>query len=217
NLNNPHPPSQDMHSLPLPPRTTHPVPVASIHSSPLSHTHTFFVLERTFPTPVAHAFMRATLGLLQACLFRAILTMCTRNESAKLQASMAALGREVDALDGKMKEDIQTLKHEVQMEVANRKNAARTDLKQQDITVESIVSLDTLRTEMEKVKWDNMRQAGVYLALFAIFIVVGMEISGLSSRPRPSPLPPSSTILPSMFHDKYSGDPEPLEGKEQVT
>lgn len=38
--------------------------------------------------------------------------MRTRNESAKLQTSMAALRREVDALDGKMKEDVQTLKHE---------------------------------------------------------------------------------------------------------
>lgn len=38
--------------------------------------------------------------------------MHTRNESAKLQTSMAALRREVDALDGKMKEAIQTLKHE---------------------------------------------------------------------------------------------------------
>ncbi|KAF8573279.1 hypothetical protein K439DRAFT_1665851 [Ramaria rubella] len=108
------------------------------------------------------------------------------------------------------------------MEVDNRKNAARTDLKQQDIIVEelmnkSIVSLGDLRTEMEKVKWDNMRQAVVYLGMFAIFIVVGMEISGLSSRPKPSPSPPPPTILPSTFHDKYSGDPETLEGKEWVT
>lgn len=38
--------------------------------------------------------------------------MSTQSEAANLQASLAALRRDVDALDGKMKEDIQTLKHE---------------------------------------------------------------------------------------------------------
>lgn len=80
--------------------------------------------------------------------------MSTQNEAANLQASLAALRRDVDALDGKMKEDVQTLRHEyvrliivvkfaftvhrdrMQMEVDNRKNEARADLKGQDITVE---------------------------------------------------------------------------------
>jgi len=192
---------------------------------------------------VARALMRATRGLLvdrigrvrreglglkdldnQAYLFRAALselraesTMRTRNETAKLQTSMAALRREVDALDGKMKEDIQTLKHEIQMEVDNRKNEARTDLKRQDITVEelmnkSIVSLGDLRTEMEKVKWDNMRQAVVCLGMFALFIVVAMEVSGISSRPKSLPLPPPPPVL----QEKNLGDTETLEGKEWV-
>lgn len=56
----------DGNSLPLPPQATHLAP-AHLHvsSNPPFHTHTFFlVLERTFPTPVAHALMRATRGLL---------------------------------------------------------------------------------------------------------------------------------------------------------
>ncbi|KAG8684447.1 hypothetical protein FRC11_012094, partial [Ceratobasidium sp. 423] len=101
-------------------------------------THRFVTaLERNFPTPVARALMRATRALLvirfgrvkqeifgvrdldnQAYLFRAALselrtelTMRTRSEFAALRTASNALRREVDALNGKMKEDIGTLKH----------------------------------------------------------------------------------------------------------
>lgn len=56
----------DGHSLPLPTQIT-PQVLAHPHvsSNPPFHTHSFFlVLERTFPTPVARALMRATRGLL---------------------------------------------------------------------------------------------------------------------------------------------------------
>ena len=79
--------------------------------------------------------------------------MRTRNESAAMRTATAALRREVDALDGHMKEDIANLKHEyvslscfvpsviqlhtrIQMELDNRKNEAKNDLKQMDIAVE---------------------------------------------------------------------------------
>lgn len=55
----------------------------------------------------------------QAYLFKAALselrtelTMRTRNESATMRTATAALRREVDAVDGHMKEDIANLKHE---------------------------------------------------------------------------------------------------------
>ncbi|GJJ07360.1 hypothetical protein Clacol_001562 [Clathrus columnatus] len=197
------------HSLPLPPQTA-PTTTSNgfpLSSNPPFHTHAFFLaLERTFPTQVAGQLMRATRALLadriglvkrdalttedlenRAYLFRAALselraeaTMSAQNEVSIVQASLAALRRDVDALDGKMKEDIQTLKHEIQMEMDNRKNEARADLKRQDITVEellnkSTVTLGDLRTEMEKVKWDNMRQA----------VLIGLEASGQSSKSKP--------------------------------
>jgi hypothetical protein len=55
----------------------------------------------------------------QAYLFRAALSelraelsMSTRNNSATIQSAVASLRREVDRLDGKMKEDVGALKHE---------------------------------------------------------------------------------------------------------
>ena len=55
----------------------------------------------------------------QAYLFRAALSelraeisLMTKNDSAAIRASTAALRREVDRLDVKMKEDVATLKHE---------------------------------------------------------------------------------------------------------
>lgn len=55
----------------------------------------------------------------QAYLFKAALselrtelTMLTRNESAAMRTASAALRRDVDALNARMKEDLANLKHE---------------------------------------------------------------------------------------------------------
>ncbi|GAB1519413.1 hypothetical protein RhiTH_002479 [Rhizoctonia solani] len=115
-------------------------------------THRFVTaLERTFPTPIARTLMRATRALLvvrfgrvkqeifgvrdldnQAYLFRAALselrtelTMRTRSEFAALRTASNALRREVDALNGKMKEDIATLKHDTEIEQAKWVNVSR--------------------------------------------------------------------------------------------
>ena len=45
--------------------------------------------------------------------------MLTRNESAAMRTATAALRREVDALDGRMKEDIANLKHEYVARLSN--------------------------------------------------------------------------------------------------
>ncbi|KAF9006448.1 hypothetical protein BDQ17DRAFT_1276846, partial [Cyathus striatus] len=187
------------------------------YTSPPFHTHAFFAaLERTFPEETARSLMRATRALLvdrigrvrrealtikdldnQAYLFRAALselrtemTMSTKNESAAIRTKTAALRRDLDRLDVKMKEDIANLKHEIQMELDSRKNEAKADLKQQDIAIEellnkAIVNVSDLRTAVEEVKWNNMRKAVVTLSVFALLMVFGMEI-----RPKPKPAPP---------------------------
>ncbi|KAG6813476.1 hypothetical protein H0H92_010501 [Tricholoma furcatifolium] len=107
----------------------------------------------------------------QAYLFRAALselraeiTMMTKNDSAAIRTATTAMRREVDKLDIKMKEDVDTLKHEIQMDVNSRKNETKADHKQRDISVEEllnkvIVSVSDLRTDVEEIKWENMRRA----------------------------------------------------------
>ncbi|KAF9075913.1 hypothetical protein BDP27DRAFT_1256815 [Rhodocollybia butyracea] len=191
-----------------------------VYNHPPFHTHTFLVaLERTFPTEIAEVLMRATYALLidrigrvrregltykdldnQAYLFRAALSelrseisLTTKNDSAAVQAATTALRREVDRLDVKMKEDITTLKHEVQIELDNRKNEVKDEFTSKDIAIEellskSIVSISDLRTDVEEVKWDNMRRAVVGLFAFASVIIIGMEV-----RPKSPPSPPPVT------------------------
>ncbi|RDB22791.1 Uncharacterized protein C27B12.07 [Hypsizygus marmoreus] len=208
------------------------------YSNPPFDTHAFFTaLEKTFPTPTARSLMRATCALLvdrvgkvrregltakdldnQAYLFRAALselraeiTMMTKNDSAAIRTATAALRREVDRLDVKMKEDIGTLKHEIQMDVDSRKNEAKSELKQQDIAIEeilnkAIVSVSDLRTSVEEVKWENMRKAVVTLSAFVLVIIVFMEF-----RPKPKPAPPPTRI------DVSPPQAEGLERTEWVT
>jgi hypothetical protein len=126
--------------------------------------------------------------------------MRTRNESAAIRTATTALRRDVDRVDIKMKEDLTTLKHEIQMELDSRKNESRADMKRQDIVIEelmnkAIVELGDLRTDMESVKWDNMRKSVVALSAFLVVILMTMELRP-KAKPIPSPRPISSEKQP---------------------
>ncbi|TRM68050.1 hypothetical protein BD626DRAFT_395568 [Schizophyllum amplum] len=197
------------------------------YTAPPFHTHAFYrELQKTFPHTTARHLMRATRALLvdrigrvrreavthkdldnQAYLFRAAIselraeiTMSTKNDSAAIRTTTAALRREVDRLDVKMKEDVGTLKHEIQMELDTRKNEARSQIKQQDIAIESllnktVVDCSDLRTLVEENKWENMRRTVTTIAVLIITTVLGMEL-----RPKPPPPPPPhapSMVMPS--------------------
>ncbi|OAX43904.1 hypothetical protein K503DRAFT_18568 [Rhizopogon vinicolor AM-OR11-026] len=141
----------------------------------------------------------------QAYLFRAALseiraeqTARSRNESAAIRSATAALRREVDRLDVKMKEDLGTLKHEIQMELDTRKNESKAQLKQQTIAIEevlnkAIITLSDLRANMEEVKWDNMRQAVAALGAFVLLIVISMELYQFT-KSKPPPPPPLAVL-----------------------
>jgi len=92
---------------------------------------------------------------------------------------------EVDALGTQINEDVSNLKHEIQMELGNRKNEAKNELKRQDIVIESMYnrtmgSLGDLRTEVEEAKWDNMRKSVAALSCLLILILVGMEFTAVT-------------------------------------
>lgn len=214
-----------------PARAYQPDPQQS-YAAPPFHTHAFVsALEKSFPTPTARSLMRATRALLvdridrvrregltvkdldnQAYLFRAALselraeqTARSRNESATIRSATAALRREVDRLDVKMKEDLGTLKHEIQMELDTRKNESKAQLKQQTIAIEevlnkAIITLSDLRANMEEVKWNNMRQAVAALGAFVLLIVIGMELYTFNkskSPPPPMAVPEERSPLPN--------------------
>ncbi|KAG1753964.1 uncharacterized protein EDB91DRAFT_1044028 [Suillus paluster] len=207
-----------------PARTYQPDPRQS-YTAPPFHTHAFVAaLEKSFPTPTARSLMRATRALLvdrigrvrregltvkdldnQAYLFRAALselraeqTARSRNESAAIRSATAALRREVDRLDVKMKEDLGTLKHEIQMELDTRKNESKAQLKQQTIAIEevlnkAIITLSDLRANMEEVKWNNMRKAVASLSAFVLLTVISMELYQIT-KPKPPPPPPLAVL-----------------------
>ncbi|CAE6414722.1 unnamed protein product [Rhizoctonia solani] len=184
-------------------------------------THRFVVaLERTFPTPVARTLMRATRALLvvrfgrvkqeifgvrdldnQAYLFRAALselrtelTMRTRSEFAALRTASNALRREVDALNGKMKEDIGTLKHEIDMEINNRKNETRADAKVNELAIEELnhratIKISDLRTEIEQAKWVNVSRGVLGVLGLVSLVIMTMELAPKPPKPAPVPTP----------------------------
>ncbi|KAH7887811.1 hypothetical protein F5I97DRAFT_895292 [Phlebopus sp. FC_14] len=229
------PPPTPPVTLTGPPAPTHPS-ASNTYTSPPFHTHAFFVaLERSFPTPTARSLMRATRALLvdrigkvkregltvkdlenQAYLFRAALselraeqTARSRNESAAIRSALAALRREVDRLDVKMKEDLGNLKHEIQMELDTRKNESKAELKRQSIAIEevlskAIVELGDLRANMEEVKWDNMRKAVAALSSFILIIIISMELYQFN---KPSaPLQPPPVIEERAYPPHEDGD-----------
>ncbi|KAG9049602.1 hypothetical protein FS837_009802 [Tulasnella sp. UAMH 9824] len=121
------------------------------HVIPFNTYQFYKALEQSFEPPVARTLMRATRELLVgrirrtttetlhvkdfdngAYLFKAALselrtelTLRTRKETATLRTSLNALKKEVDLLDGKMKEDIANLKHETEIEQAKWDNTRR--------------------------------------------------------------------------------------------
>jgi hypothetical protein len=147
--------------------------------------------------------------------------MHSKNESAALQTSTVALRREVDRLDVKMKEDIGTLKHEIQMEVENRKNEARSEFKAQDILIEemlskNIVRLSDLKTDVEEIKWENMRRSVATLAAFVIVIIVSMELQPKQPKVVPPPVH-APGMRPLSNADFRQPEAEGLEKMDWVT
>ncbi|KAI0356655.1 hypothetical protein OH77DRAFT_1423608 [Trametes cingulata] len=227
-----HPPIDPRTNLPFPQTPVSP----PYHVNPPFNTHRFFTsLEACFPTPIARNLMRVTRALLvdrigrvkrdaltvqdlesQAYLFRAALSelrteisVLTRNETAAMRAATSALRREVDALDGRMKEEIAQLKHEIQMDVDSRKNEAKNDLKSIDLQIEEVLSkalvtIGELKTQVEESRWEKMRAAVAALGVLSLVIIVSMEIYVVK------PKPPKATTTgptPEIMHP--GGGPQP--------
>ena len=112
--------------------------------------------------PICHwVLTKAWISQQQAYLFNAAsselrneVTLRLRNELASLHTVTSTIRREVDALGTQIDEDVSNMKHEyafsslwgmiecstrilrIQMELGNRKNEAKNELKRQDIVIE---------------------------------------------------------------------------------
>ncbi|KAG8898988.1 hypothetical protein FRB99_007012 [Tulasnella sp. 403] len=197
----------------VPARTTPDRPVDPLdHVIPFNTYRFYKALEISFEPPIAKTLMRATRGALvdrirrtkkdalsvqnfdnSAYLFRAALselrtelTMRTRKETATLRTTLTALRKEVDLLDSKMKEDIATLKHEIQMDINNRKTESKAETKRADLAIEG-------RTEIEQAKWDNTRRGVAVIGAFVMLVIVSMELA--PKKPAPPPPPPPAPIM----------------------
>lgn len=155
-------------------------------------THAFVTrLEKAgFSSKVAESLMRATRQMLversgraktdllhkedtenAAYLFRAALSelrtelnVRARNDGLALRSATNTLRREVDSLNQRMKEEIGGLKHDIEMDMNNRKGETRSDQKAYELFIEEIngkftISLGDLKTEIEQAKWDATRRA----------------------------------------------------------
>ncbi|WOO76593.1 putative protein [Vanrija pseudolonga] len=169
------------------------------------NTHLFVnTLERAaVPAPNARVLMEGVRGLItartqravdtqlsveemdnNAYLFKAALSelrteMSTRarNDGLKLRAVANAIRREVDGLDQTIKESVLQMKHDIEIDMNNRKAETTAELKRFDIAVEEInnkftISLGELRTDIESSKWDATRRAIAVIITLVMFGVV---------------------------------------------
>ncbi|OCF33549.1 mitochondrial protein [Kwoniella heveanensis CBS 569] len=140
---------------------------------------------------------------------RTELSVQARNDGLALKAMAGAIRREVDGLEQKITEDVQVLKHDIEMDMNNRKAETRTEIKGFDIYIEEInnkftISLGDLRTEIESVKWDATRRA---ISIIILIVVATIAIStfiqteaepGLKVESKPTSSPSSTATMRDM-------------------
>jgi len=155
----------------------------------------------------------------QAYLFRAALsemrvevTTRTRSETAAIRTQSASLRRDVDSLSARLKEGIDGLKHEIQMDVEGRKSEEKDASKKVDLEIEallnrSLVDLYDMRSDVEEVKWDNMRKSVATLTAFVLVIVIAMELRPQFNAPPSPPAPNVQHGIPDHVEDLEKTEP----------
>ncbi|KAK6908706.1 mitochondrial protein [Kwoniella mangroviensis CBS 8886] len=146
---------------------------------------------------------------------RTELSVQARNDGLALKAMAGAIRREVEGLEQKMKEDVQVLKHDIEMDMNNRKAETRTEMKGFDIYIEEInnkftISLGDLRTEIESVKWDATRRA---ISIIILIVVATIAVSTFLASDAEPKTPPQakSTTSPPMKDMAVGTDDESIE------
>lgn len=124
-----------------------------------------------------------------------------RNAGIAGRNALSAIRRDLDSVELKMSEDVQTLKHDIELDMGNRKTDQRSEMKQTSITIEEIsnratISIGDLKTEIESAKWEATRRA---IAIIVVLVVFGVGMSTVTfgetpaaetPAPAPAPTPP---------------------------
>lgn len=184
----------------LPPLEAHQLPLRRV---PFSTRKLVRELELAgVERPLAETVMRATRGLLmsheekanqailnrqdlenEAYLFQAALSelktgsqVKLRNDSITLRSLTANLQRETDGLEQKMKEDMQRLGSDIQLEMNARKEETATELQSLDKRVMDLNSkftilLSEVRTEIEATKWVSTRRVMTAITITVVLLV----------------------------------------------
>ncbi|GAA5959268.1 hypothetical protein JCM3765_005127 [Sporobolomyces pararoseus] len=132
----------------------------------------------------------------------------SRNDSITLKSLTASLQRESDSVEQKMKEDMQRLQSDIQLEMNARKEETGTELqglemKIMDLNSKFTILLGEVRTEIEATKWISTRRV-----MTAIVIVVVSVVGWFASSPGSSSKTPAAPpTLPSIEDLGVKPDP----------
>lgn len=111
-----------------------------------------------------------------------------------LQAEMAAVTRDVESIGQKLREDVALMKNEITLDLNNRKNEGREELKTIEMKIQEMnnkltVSLGDVRTGIEAVRWETIwKGMSKYWQCMTIstvthhppFIIAGVAAAALS-------------------------------------
>ncbi|SGY23418.1 BQ5605_C019g08935 [Microbotryum silenes-dioicae] len=121
----------------------------------------------------------------------------SRNDGIALRSMTAVLQRETDAISQKMKEDMQRLQSDIQLDMNSRKEETSGELKQLDVSIMDLNSkftilLGEVRTEIEATKWISTRRVMTAIVVVVVCVVAYISAGPSSQTPKIEPPPPPS-------------------------
>lgn len=150
--------------------------------------------------------------------------------------------RELESVDQRMAENVQVLKHDIELDLSTTKDETRAGLKAFDILIEvshghrsvvsslmdshmlslqeinnrATISVGDLKTEIESAKWEATRRA---IAIIVVLVICGVGISNLTigdphvDPPQPKVEPPP---LPNVTRDVGVGTDDDFDYEARI-
>ncbi|GAA5925216.1 Put7p [Sporobolomyces koalae] len=123
----------------------------------------------------------------------------SRADSITLKSLTASLQRESDGVEQKMKEDMQRLRSDIQLEMNARKEETGTELqglemKIMDLNSKFTILLGEVRTEIEATKWISTRRVMTAIVIVVVSVVAYFSSSSASKSKATKPDKPVPSI-----------------------